>query len=137
MRRRNRRILIAAAALLALVSDRRIAAQSQAPMISRPYGRAVIEVALSHARPGGVFGVGVRNARWATANTLLDGRRGAMVRQGIRYPSGRHRHACKYDRRSQRIDHHRPGWRRKQGGMTSSRACLAHPLPQTARSRTA
>ena len=79
MRGRSRRILIVGAALLALVSDRPIAAQVQAPAITHPYGRAVVEVALSHARPGGVFGVGVRNARWATANTLLDGRRGALV----------------------------------------------------------
>ena len=81
MRERGRGILIAGAALLAIISDRPTAAQGEALMISRPYGRAVVEVALSHAQPGGVFGVGVRNARWATANTLLDGRRGAMAQE--------------------------------------------------------
>lgn len=75
----NRRILVAGATLLALVLVGPIAAQIETPVISRPYGRATVEVALSHAQPGGVFGVGVRNARWATANTLLDGRRGAMT----------------------------------------------------------
>lgn len=79
MTRINRRILVAGASLLALVLVGPIAAQTGGPVISRPYGRAVVDVTLSHARPGGVFGVGVRNARWATANTLLDGRRGAMT----------------------------------------------------------
>jgi murein DD-endopeptidase MepM/ murein hydrolase activator NlpD len=79
MTRVSRRL--AATALLAVAFCGPIAAQDGPPVISRPYGRATVEVGLSHARPGGVFGVGVRNARWATANTLLDGRRGAMTNE--------------------------------------------------------
>lgn len=79
MTKRQRLGLVAVALFVALVTDRPVAAQAPGPAIIRAYGRAMVEVALAHAHPGGVFGVGVRNARWATANTLLDGRRGAMT----------------------------------------------------------
>jgi murein DD-endopeptidase MepM/ murein hydrolase activator NlpD len=79
MNHTNRRAIVAGAALLAFITVDPTGAQIGTPVISHPYGRATVDVALSHAQPGGVFGVGVRNARWATANTLLDGRRGAMA----------------------------------------------------------
>lgn len=54
-------------------------AQSGSPSVqTRTYGRAVIDVDTSRAVPGGVFALGIRNARWTSANTLMDGRRGAM-----------------------------------------------------------
>lgn len=73
------RTSVGSTALLVLVLIGPLAAQTEVPLLSRPYGRATVDVILSHAQPGGVFAVGVRNARWTTANTLLDGRRGAMT----------------------------------------------------------
>ncbi len=79
MLRGHRRFIVVGVAALVLAFERPIAAQTAPPVLSQAYGRAVVEVALSRAQPGGVFGVGVRNGRWSTANTLLDGRRGAMT----------------------------------------------------------
>lgn len=56
------------------------AAQPDTPLVSRAYGRVSVDVNVSRAHPGGVLAVGVRNGRWATANTLVDGRRGALTR---------------------------------------------------------
>lgn len=47
-------------------------------VITRVYGRAAVDVETARARPGGVLAVGVRNARWTSANTLMDGRRAAL-----------------------------------------------------------
>jgi len=55
------------------------AAQAPPPLLTRPYGRAVVEVQTGRAVPGGVFAVTVRGGRWATANTLLDGRRSSIT----------------------------------------------------------
>ena len=85
----RRRALTLLAFLLASASNRGTAAQtpppSQAsptpapdPLLVRPYGRARVEIQTARAAPGGVFGVFVRGGRWASANTLLDGRRGAI-----------------------------------------------------------
>jgi len=49
-------------------------------VVTRAYGRSMVEVETARAQPGGVFGVMVRNGRWTSANTLLDGRRGALSR---------------------------------------------------------
>ncbi|MEO8499737.1 MAG: M23 family metallopeptidase [Vicinamibacteria bacterium] len=48
------------------------------PLLKSSYGRAVVEIQTARAAPGGVFAVLVRGGRWASANTLLDGRRGAI-----------------------------------------------------------
>ncbi len=63
-----------------LVFQAPAAAQPSSTLV-RAYGRAAVEVSLTRAQPGGVFGVEVRNGRWSTANTLLDGRRGALTRE--------------------------------------------------------
>src|SRR6185436_18307760 len=43
------------------------------------YGRSVVDVQTVRANPGGVFAIQVRGGRWASANTLLDGRRGSIT----------------------------------------------------------
>ena len=57
-------------------------AQVSAPRITSAYGRSIVEVDVSRAQPGGVMAVSVRGGRWSSANTVLDGRRGALVRSG-------------------------------------------------------
>jgi murein DD-endopeptidase MepM/ murein hydrolase activator NlpD len=91
----RRRAVIFAAALLVLQSPGQVLAQSAvAPspsptpvpstLLTRAYGRSVVEVQASRAQPGGVFAVWVRNGRWASANTLMDGRRGALSNESGR-----------------------------------------------------
>ncbi|MEO8361053.1 MAG: M23 family metallopeptidase [Vicinamibacteria bacterium] len=66
-------------ALFLFSSEAPAVAQTASPSVqTRTYGRAVIDVDTSRAVPGGVFAIGIRNARWAAASTLMDGRRGAM-----------------------------------------------------------
>ena len=48
------------------------------PLLSKAYGRSVVDVQTARANPGGVFAVLVRGGRWASANTLLDGRRSSI-----------------------------------------------------------
>jgi hypothetical protein len=48
------------------------------PLLTSRYGRATVEVQTARAVPGGVFAVFVRGGRWASANTLLDGRRASI-----------------------------------------------------------
>lgn len=56
-----------------------VAAPPPPPLITKGYGRAAIDIQTSHANPGGVFAILVRGARWASVNTLLDGRRGSLA----------------------------------------------------------
>ena len=49
------------------------------PLLSKAYGRTKVEVQTARANPGGVFALLVRGGRWASANTLLDGRRGSIA----------------------------------------------------------
>jgi hypothetical protein len=70
---------IGLALLLAFVVRLPLFAQVPAPVITRPYGRAAVDIRTSRGNPGGVLAVTVRGARWSTANTLIDGRRGAMA----------------------------------------------------------
>ncbi len=58
------------------------AAPSPAPLLTKAYGRAMVEVQTARANPGGVFAILVRGGRWASANTLLDGRRGSIALEG-------------------------------------------------------
>ena len=76
----SRRLAFAlAAALTAFVPPPPPAlAQAPPPLLRSSYGRAVVEVQTARAAPGGVFAVLVRGGRWGSANTLLDGRRGAI-----------------------------------------------------------
>ena len=70
---------VALAFFLALVACEPLFAQTSSSIITRPYGRAAVDIQTIRGNPGGVLAVTVRGARWATANTLLDGRRGAMA----------------------------------------------------------
>lgn len=49
------------------------------PLLTKAYGRTRVEVQTVRAVPGGVLPILVRGGRWASANTLLDGRRGAIA----------------------------------------------------------
>lgn len=76
--------LIAALALLAGSGPGAAAqappfAPTAPPLLTKPYGRTVVEVQTGRASPGGVFPILVRGGRWASANTLLDGRRGSLA----------------------------------------------------------
>jgi len=53
-----------------------------ASLLTRAYGRSRVSVETSHAQPGGVFYVQVSRNRWASANTLLDGRRALLSKEG-------------------------------------------------------
>jgi murein DD-endopeptidase MepM/ murein hydrolase activator NlpD len=55
------------------------AIQAASPLITRAYGRTMVEVQTVRATPGGVFPILVRGGRWGSANTLLDGRRGSIT----------------------------------------------------------
>lgn len=57
-------------------------APSPSPLLTKAYGRTMVEVQTARANPGGVFALLVRGGRWASANTLLDGRRGSIVLEG-------------------------------------------------------
>jgi len=48
-------------------------------LVSKAYGRSAIDVQTARANPGGVLAIQVRGGRWASANTLLDGRRGSIT----------------------------------------------------------
>jgi|GEM_PF-2074465 len=48
-------------------------------LLSKAYGRSVVDVQTARANPGGVFAILVRGGRWASANTLLDGRRSSIA----------------------------------------------------------
>jgi murein DD-endopeptidase MepM/ murein hydrolase activator NlpD len=65
--------------LAAALASRAAAIDAQG-VVTRAYGRSMVEVDTARGQPGGVFGVMVRNGRWTSANTLLDGRRGALSR---------------------------------------------------------
>lgn len=77
---RTRSRALAAVVLTLLAGERFVAAQTDSPLVTRAYGRVTVDVKVSRAYPGGVLAVGVRNGRWATANTLVDGRRGGLSR---------------------------------------------------------
>ena len=77
---RSRALALAAVVLALLAHVGEVAAQTDSPLVTRAYGRAIVDVKVSRAHAGGVLAVGVRNGRWATANTLVDGRRGALTR---------------------------------------------------------
>ena len=68
----------AAMALAALLASGSGWAQSSS-MVTQKYGRAQIDVDTVRAQPGGVLAVTVRNARWSTINTLIDGRRASLA----------------------------------------------------------
>ena len=71
--------LVAATCLLVIETP--LFAQTASTLITRPYGRSAVDVETARAQPGGVFGVSVRGGRWSSANTLLDGRRGALTNE--------------------------------------------------------
>lgn len=50
--------------------------------VEQAIGRARVIVLQARATQGGVFAVTVPASRWVSANTLLDGRRGALYREG-------------------------------------------------------
>lgn len=83
---RPRAPMFAAVLIVAVAGGPRARAQAPSPVaapppasvLTRPYGRAVVEVQTARAAPGGVFAILVRGGRWASANTLLDGRRGSI-----------------------------------------------------------
>ena len=75
-RRQAANLLLGAS--LVFGSGSSLSAQSASAVVVQAYGRARVEVETARAQPGGVLGVVVRGARWASANTLLDGRRGAL-----------------------------------------------------------
>jgi len=58
------------------------AAPTPPSLITKAYGRTMIEVQTARANPGGVFAILVRGGRWASANTLLDGRRASVAIEG-------------------------------------------------------
>ena len=72
---RTRRITVLGCLLAALP----LPSSSNDPVTST-YGRSQVRVDTRHAQPGGVLGVLVSRGRWESANTLLDGRRGALSR---------------------------------------------------------
>ena len=82
-RRREPGLVAALAFLAALLPN--AAAQTLPPsptptsLLSRPYGRSVVDIQTVRAHPGGVLAVQVRGGRWTSANTLLDGRRGSIA----------------------------------------------------------
>ncbi|MBX7185670.1 MAG: M23 family metallopeptidase [Vicinamibacteria bacterium] len=80
--RRERGLIMALA--LGVMGARAVMAQNAPvaaapPLITKGYGRAAIDIQTSRANPGGVFAILVRGARWASVNTLLDGRRGSLA----------------------------------------------------------
>ena len=64
-----------------LTAERPLTAQPASALVTRAYGRSVVAVETSRAQPGGVFGVTIRNGRWSSANTLLDGHRGELTNE--------------------------------------------------------
>lgn len=80
--RGGRLAAILLAALAVLTSGRSPRAQSVPSVLTRSFGRSVVSVETSRARPGGVFYVTVSRNRWASANTLFDGRRASLAREG-------------------------------------------------------
>jgi len=70
---------IGPALLLAFAFGLPLFAQSSPPLVTKAYGRATVEIRTARGNPGGVLAVTVRGGRWSTANTLLDGRRGAIA----------------------------------------------------------
>lgn len=72
---------VSACATIATAAVAPVLAQSAGSVLARGYGRSTVEVDTSRAQPGGVLGIRVRNARWTSANTLLDGRRGALAKE--------------------------------------------------------
>ncbi len=77
-----RRTLILLAVLSILGEGRMLAAQSVPSVLTRAFGRSVVSVETARAQPGGVFYVTVSRSRWASANTLLDGRRASLAQEG-------------------------------------------------------
>ena len=69
---------VAALMLIALVASPVARAQTSPPTTQK-YGRSAIDLISARAQPGGVFAVTVRNGGWASANTLLDGRRATLT----------------------------------------------------------
>ncbi len=128
------RALALAAVMLTLIGQvGEVAAQGGMPPVTRAYGRAMVQVKVSRAHAGGVLAVGVRNGRWATANTLVDGRRGALTRAAgelfgivplaLDTAAGEHKLSIYF-----------PGGRRR-GGTTSVNVPVA-PLVRPSRTRT-
>jgi murein DD-endopeptidase MepM/ murein hydrolase activator NlpD len=77
LRRRTLALLVAVSILGA---GRMLAAQPGSSVLTRAFGRSVVSVETSRAQPGGVFYVTVSRSRWASASTLLDGRRASLAR---------------------------------------------------------
>ncbi len=75
----SRAVPLGLLAASSLVMASSLAGQPSAPSVSRSYGRSVVEVGTARAEPGEVLGIAVRNPRWSSANTLLDGRRGSLT----------------------------------------------------------
>jgi murein DD-endopeptidase MepM/ murein hydrolase activator NlpD len=87
LRRRERGLLatLALVAGFASISPAQTPAPSPAPapvaspLVTKPYGRTLVEVQTARGNPGGVLAIFVKGGRWGSANTLLDGRRGAIA----------------------------------------------------------
>lgn len=75
--------LIAALALLApslsQATQNPGAVQAPPPSLTKPFGRASVEVQTARANPGGILAILIRGGRWSSANTLLDGRRSSIA----------------------------------------------------------
>lgn len=81
---RPRSLLLLLTGVTAMLLGPRVSAQTSPAPLSVAYGRSVVDIQTAHASPGGVFAATVRGGRWSSANTLLDGRRGALAIEGGR-----------------------------------------------------
>ena len=114
-------------ALSILTPQGPLIAQPASALVTRDYGRSVVAVETSRGHPGGVFGVTIRNGRWASANTLLDGRRGALTNE-TGQPFGVIPVALDTEPGEHKLSVYLPGGRRR-GGVTS----LSVPVTAVAR----
>jgi len=73
---------VTAVLLLMLEGPAPSLAQAPPSAVTRAYGRSRVSVETSRAQPGGVFYVRVTRNRWSSANTLLDGRRALLRKDG-------------------------------------------------------
>jgi murein DD-endopeptidase MepM/ murein hydrolase activator NlpD len=80
----NRRpsLCLVAVVIALILEPGGLSGQTMSNVIAQAYGRSRVEIETARARPGGILGVTVRGGRWSSANTLLDGRRGALYNEG-------------------------------------------------------
>ncbi len=110
-----------------LTPPRPLIAQPSSALVTSTYGRSVVAVETSRGHPGGIFGVTIRNGRWSSANTLLDGRRGELSND-TGQPFGIIPVALDTEPGEHKLSVYLPGGRR-YGGVTS----LSVPVTAMAR----